>query len=58
MMWSGNGVGWVGWIMMTAGMLVIVALVVVAICALIPGGGRDRSRAPGGPEQNDKGKSA
>ena len=53
MMWSSNDMGWGGWIMMTAGMLMILALVVVAIIALLPAGRENRSLVRGGPGQND-----
>jgi putative membrane protein len=53
MMWWSHGPGWGGWIIMTVGMVAFWALVVVAIIALIPDGREDRSRSPGGAEQED-----
>lgn len=53
MMWSSNDMGWGGWIMMTAGTLVILALVVVAIIALLPAGRENRSLVSGGPGLDD-----
>lgn len=46
MMWSGAGVGWGGWIMMTAGMVGVSVLLVMMFAALIRS---DHQDSPGGP---------
>ncbi len=53
MMWSNNGMGWGGWIMMTVGMLGFWALVVVAVLALIRGGRLNQSGPSAGSGYDD-----
>jgi len=48
MMWSGTGIGWGGWIMMTAGMLGFWALLAMMFAAVIRSGS-DHEDSPGGP---------
>ena len=53
MMWWNGEAGWAGWLLMSMGMLVFWALVVLAVIALIPGVRNDRHRWSRGPEQDE-----